>query len=113
MTSTLDIAARTAAGPAQLRVTAAAFGLLERLRAEAGEVAVVVAPRLSDDVLCVGLRDLVLGPNDALVATVRGCPVYVDRRHHAAAALPSMVLDVHADALGPTFVLRSSAERSR
>lgn len=91
---------------AQFRVTRTALRLLERMRTEAGDVVLVVAPRLSDEVLCIGRRDLTLGPNDVLVGRVGGCPVYVDRRAWTAAQLSTMVLDAQPDLLGPKFVLR-------
>lgn len=93
---------------AQLPVTRAALRLLERLRIEAGDVALVVSPRLSDEVLCVGSRDVTFGPNDVLVARVSGCPIYVDRRAYSSAQLSTMVLDAQPDLLGPKFVLRPS-----
>lgn len=112
MTSTLDLAPRSDAGPSHLRVTATALRLVERLRVEAGDVALLVAPRLSGDVLCLGRRDVTLGPNDTLVDAVLGCPIYVDRRAYPVAALSTRVLDVQVDSFGPRFVLRSPTEHS-
>lgn len=114
MAPTLERLARAETGHSRpsLGVTPAALRLLDRFRAEAGDVALIVAPRLSDEVLCVGRRDITLGPNDRLIGTVRGCPVYVDRRERAWVDGPAMVLDVERDLAGLKFVFRPSSAAS-
>lgn len=109
MTQTLDGAFRTdvRGQRPQLRLTPRALRLLDQMRAESGEVALLVAPRLSAEVLCVGRRDLTLGPHDVRVATIHGCPIYVDRRDVPLSALRSLVLDAQPDLGGPRFVLQS------
>jgi uncharacterized protein (DUF779 family) len=78
--------------------------LLERFRAEGGDVALFLSPG-RDEVLCLGRRDVTLGPNDLLIGDIGGAPVYVDRRADPA-ALAALVLDVERDLLGLRFVLR-------
>lgn len=114
MTPILNAAPRAdfATMRSELRITPRALRLLDQLRAEAGDIALLLAPRLSEEVLCIGRRDLVLGPHDALVATVRGCPIYADRRDVPLAAMRTSVLDVHTDLGGPRFVLRRANEGS-
>ncbi len=86
-----------------LRATPAALRLIDRMRVD-GELMFFVDPNL--DVLCFGRGDLVLGPNDELLGTVRGCPVYVDRRRAGVLPLADATLDVERDLRGPHFVLR-------
>lgn len=110
MSATLRVLARSEPAPAraEVRATPDALRLLERLRLEAGGVALLVAPEVTDEVLCLGRRDFVLGPNDVKIATVRGCPIYVDRRAPSFVSLMTMMLDVETDALGPRFLFRVS-----
>lgn len=112
MTPTLATLTRPEVGRtrADVRITPPALRLLERLQAEAGDVALIVAPRLSGEVLCVGRRDVTLGPNDLLIATVRGCPIYIDRREPSPIDLVAMVLDVDRDVAGLKFVFRQPAD---
>jgi uncharacterized protein (DUF779 family) len=111
MSATLRVLDRPAApAPLEVRATPRALQLLERLRLEAGGVALLVAPEVTDEVLCLGRRDFVLGPNDVKIATVRGCPIYVDRRASSFRSLRTMVLDAETDALGDRFLVRVSGE---
>jgi len=112
MSATLRVLDRPETAPArvEVRATPGALELLERLRLEAGGVALLVAPEVTDEVLCLGRRDFVLGPNDVKIATVRGCPIYVDRRAPSLVSLTTMVLDVETDALGPRFVFRAGGK---
>lgn len=115
MSRTLGTLARSDIGrsPSQVGITPPALRILDRLRAEAGDVVLIVAPGLSDEILCVGLRDVVLGPHDVLIATVHGCPIYVDRRTPELAGVPAMVLDVERDIAGWRFVLQPPTESVR
>jgi uncharacterized protein (DUF779 family) len=100
--------ARSGTGPgrAEVTVTPEALRLLERLRGEGGGVVLILAPDLSSDVLCLGRRDVVLGPHAVQIATVRGCPVYADRRMPELATAGTIVLDVERDLDGPRFAVR-------
>ena len=91
---------------AEVKVTPAASRLLDRLRGEGGGVVLILGRDLGDDVLCLGRRDVVLGPNAVHMATVRGCPIYVDCRSPWLAAVPAILLDVERDVVGLRFVIR-------
>ena len=111
MTTTLGTSVRQEAGPARpsIRITPAAIQLLEQLRTEGGDVALFLAPYVSDEVLCLGRRDVTLGPNDLLIGTVHGCPVYVDRRATRLTAIRALVLDAESSSPGARFVFRVPA----
>ena len=102
---------RTRGDRPELRIGSAALRVLDRLRAEAGDIVLLVSPDVRGEVLCFGRDDITVGPHDLLVATVRGCPVYVDRRAADLVDLTTAVLDVERDLRGVRFVLRHPGAR--
>lgn len=89
-------------GP-EVRFTAAGDALLAALLREGGEVTILCDRH--GEVSCFGRGDVVPGPTYALVATVRGCPVYIDRRAPWFGGARNVVLAGVRDRARPRFRL--------
>jgi hypothetical protein len=78
--------------------TDAAIAELRRLRTEHGPLLLYQSGGCCDGSLPICLREdeLVIGPNDLLLGTVDGCPVYIDVEQDERWGHPAFVLDLAA-----------------
>ena len=84
----------------QVTATPVAVDLIEKLRAKHGPVLFHQSGGCCDGSLPLCLRSgqLLIGPNDLLLGTIDGCPVYIAAEQDARWNHPAFVLDVAAGA---------------
>lgn len=88
--------------PSRVTATAAALDVLERLRAQHGDLVIHLSGGCCDgsSPMCLRATDLPPGPNDEQVGTVGGVPVLIDRDQDRRWNRPGFRLDVTSGEAG-------------